>query len=139
MAPPERPIGRPIAWVVGLALKGSPLTPLGIPCVCTCYSEYWSGLPFPSPEDLPDPGIEPTCFATPSLAGRCFTLSHLGSHLVYLLYRLHREECISNCSFSQLSCPPLSFPVVATPACLDRSVSFSSLSGSAFGGYLPCP
>ena len=22
--------------------------------------EYWSGLPFPSPEDLPDPGIEPT-------------------------------------------------------------------------------
>ena len=21
--------------------------------------EYWSGLPFPSPDDLPDPGIEP--------------------------------------------------------------------------------
>ena len=21
--------------------------------------EYWSGLPFPAPEDLPDPGIEP--------------------------------------------------------------------------------
>ena len=21
--------------------------------------EYWSGLPFPSPEDLPDPGIDP--------------------------------------------------------------------------------
>ena len=21
--------------------------------------DYWSGLPFPSPEDLPDPGIEP--------------------------------------------------------------------------------
>ena len=21
--------------------------------------EYWSGLPFPSPEDLPDPRIEP--------------------------------------------------------------------------------
>ena len=21
--------------------------------------EYWSGLPFPPPEDLPDPGIEP--------------------------------------------------------------------------------
>ena len=24
--------------------------------------EYWSGLPFPSPEDLPDPGIEPRSF-----------------------------------------------------------------------------
>ena len=23
--------------------------------------EYWSGLPFPSPEDLPDPGIESGC------------------------------------------------------------------------------
>ena len=26
--------------------------------------EYWSGLPFPSPGDLPDPGIEP---ASPAL------------------------------------------------------------------------
>ena len=25
--------------------------------------EYWSGLPFPSPEDLPDPGIEPGSLA----------------------------------------------------------------------------
>ena len=23
--------------------------------------EYWSGLPFPSPGDLPNPGIEPRC------------------------------------------------------------------------------
>ena len=23
--------------------------------------EYWNGLPFPSPGDLPDPGIEPRC------------------------------------------------------------------------------
>ena len=32
--------------------------------------EYWSGLPFPSPGDLPDPGIEP---ASPALAGGLFT------------------------------------------------------------------
>ena len=25
--------------------------------------EYWSGLPFPSPGDLPDPGIEPSSHA----------------------------------------------------------------------------
>ena len=31
--------------------------------------EYWSGLPFPSPGDLPDPGIKPT---SPALAGRFF-------------------------------------------------------------------
>ena len=32
--------------------------------------EYWSGLPFPSPGDHPDPGFEP---AFPVLAGRFFT------------------------------------------------------------------
>ena len=32
--------------------------------------EYWSGLPFPFPGDLPDPGIEP---ASPALRGRFFT------------------------------------------------------------------
>ena len=32
--------------------------------------EYWNGLPFPSPGDLPDPGIKP---ASPALAGRFFT------------------------------------------------------------------
>ena len=32
--------------------------------------EYWSGLPFPFPGDLSDPGIKPT---SPTLAGRFFT------------------------------------------------------------------
>ena len=35
--------------------------------------EYWSGLPFPSPGDLPDPGIERASPASPALAGRFFT------------------------------------------------------------------
>ena len=34
--------------------------------------EYWSGLPFPTPRDLPNPGIEPTSLA---LAGGFFTTS----------------------------------------------------------------
>ena len=29
------------------------------PCMGFSRQEYWSGLPFPSPGDLPDPGIEP--------------------------------------------------------------------------------
>ena len=32
--------------------------------------EYWSGLPFPFPGDLPDPGIEPM---SPALTGGFFT------------------------------------------------------------------
>ena len=29
------------------------------PAIGFSRQEYWSGLPFPSPGDLPDPGIEP--------------------------------------------------------------------------------
>ena len=35
--------------------------------------EYWSGLPFPTPGDLPNPGTEPSSPASPALAGRFFT------------------------------------------------------------------
>ena len=37
--------------------------------------EYWSGLPFPSPGDLPDPEIEPESLMSPALAGGFFTTS----------------------------------------------------------------
>ena len=35
--------------------------------------EYWSGLSFTPPGDLPDPRIEPTSLVSPALAGRFFT------------------------------------------------------------------
>ena len=35
--------------------------------------KYWSGLPFPSPGDLPDPGIKPMSLASSALAGGFFT------------------------------------------------------------------
>ena len=38
--------------------------------------EHWSGLPCPTPGDLPDPGIEP---AVPALAADSLPLSLLGS------------------------------------------------------------
>ena len=37
--------------------------------------EYWSGLPFPSPGDLPNLGIEHTFLTSPALADRFFTTS----------------------------------------------------------------
>ena len=33
---------------------------------------YWSGLPCPPPQDLPNPGIESTSLMSPALAGRLF-------------------------------------------------------------------
>ena len=38
--------------------------------------EYWSGLPFPSPGDLPHPGIKP---GFPALQAESLSLNHLGS------------------------------------------------------------
>ena len=35
--------------------------------------EYWRGLPFPSPGDLPNPGIESSSLASSALAGRFFS------------------------------------------------------------------
>ena len=37
--------------------------------------DYWSGLPFPSPGDLPNPEIKPTSLLSPAWAGRFFTAS----------------------------------------------------------------
>ena len=47
--------------------------------------EYWSGLPFPPPGDLLDPGIEPLSFSSPALAGRFFTAAPPGKlpHLMF--------------------------------------------------------
>jgi len=44
--------------------------------------EYWSVLPFPTPGDLPNPGIEPVSLVSPALAGKFFITGkprHLGS------------------------------------------------------------
>ena len=55
------------SWTV---LNQAPLS-MGFP-----RQEYWSGLPFPSPGDLPDPGIE---LGSPALQVDSLPLSHLGS------------------------------------------------------------
>ena len=42
--------------------------------------EYWSGLPFPSPGDLPASGMKPASLKSPALAGRIFTTWTRGSN-----------------------------------------------------------
>ena len=43
--------------------------------------EYWGGLPFPSPGDLPDPGIKPMPPVSPAFAGKFFTSEPPGKPL----------------------------------------------------------
>ena len=51
--------------------------------------EYWSGLPFPSPRHLLDPGIKPAP-ASPALSGRFFTAEPLGK-LIKTRIRAEKE------------------------------------------------
>ena len=46
--------------------------------------ECWSGLPYPSPGDLSDPGIEPVSLTSPALAGRFFTTSATSGKVKFL-------------------------------------------------------
>ena len=56
--------------------------------------EYWSGLPFPISQNLPNPGIEPVFPASSVLAGRLFCHQHhLGNHQNKHLF-LILESCL---------------------------------------------
>ena len=65
-------------------------------CMEFSRQEYWSGLPFPSAGDLPDPGIEPRSHAWQADS---LPLSHLGSLSIlvicdkfYVFFICHHEE-----------------------------------------------
>ena len=62
--------------------------PVSIGCL---RQEYWSGLPFPSPVDLPDPGTEST---SPALAGGLFTTEPPGKPVFYLDH--YKKSCLSS-------------------------------------------
>ena len=51
--------------------------------------EYWSRLPFPTPEDLPDPGMEPTSLVLPALAGGFFTTESPGKPICTFFFKFY--------------------------------------------------
>ena len=82
--------------------------------------EYWSGLPFPSPEELPNPGINPGLL-----------------HCRQILYRLsYREVCIVKVKVAQsylTLCDPIggSPPGSAIPGILQaRTLEWVAVSVS---------
>ena len=92
---PVEPVVASISCSIPTAVAG----PLHAKCLLSCFShvhlfialwtvprqaplsmefsrqEYWNGLPFPSPGDLPDPGTEAASLMSPILAGGFFTSS----------------------------------------------------------------
>ena len=70
---------RPL-WTVACQAPQAPLS------VGFSRQEYWSGLPFPPPGDLPDPGIEPVSLSSPTLTGGSFTTSANWEDHLYVLF-----------------------------------------------------
>ena len=63
--------------------------------------EYWSRLPFPSPGELPDPGIKPVSH---SLAGGFFTTKPpRRPNGILLLLLLSRFSCVRLCATPQMA------------------------------------
>ena len=56
--------------------------------------EYWSGLPFPSPGALPNPGIKSMSPDSTALADRFFTLEAYHSICHYLKMILNLFMCL---------------------------------------------
>ena len=88
-------------WPHGLHGAHQALLHTGFP-----RQEYRSGLQFPSPGDLLNPGIEP---AAPALAGRCFTTEPSGKpNPMLAMKKLRLKEsltCPQNCLLNQVPWP----------------------------------
>jgi len=74
--------------------------------------EYWTGLPFPSPGDLPDPGIECTSPVSPALVDGFFTTEPPGKPKLLMVNLTQKDTCLIHvtnqceCSWSAGGFPP---------------------------------
>ena len=70
--------------------------------------EYQSGLPFPIPGDLPDPGIEPAFLCLLHWQADSLPLSHLGSPNISIVlskyYNPIKPVSVTNNAFPALPC-----------------------------------
>ena len=67
--------------------------------------EYWSGLLFSPPGDLPDPGIKPSTLVSPALADRFFTTAPPGRpnfHAYLFIWKSHSRP--DSMYYNRLSC-----------------------------------
>ena len=82
--------------------------------------EYWSGLPFPSPGDLPNPGIEPgspvlQADALPSEPPGKSIRIYSNARFSYLMYHRQPDPLREDTAFESESEVAQSCPTIATP------------------------
>ena len=100
--------------------------------------EYWSGLPFPTPGNVPDTGTEPISLVSPALAGRFFTtepprqslpLRFLTSVCVMTAAAAAKslQSCLTLCDPIDISPPGFAVPRILQARTLEWvAISFSS-------------
>ena len=96
--------------------------------------EYWSGLPCPSPGDLPDPGIEPMVLRSLALAGRLFTTRTTWKALTK---RLTRQNSIEFCIiFQNYLKPPYLHQLLIKNLCFKRLLLLCCVLPEAQGNHM---
>ena len=139
-------------WTVGvtncrrLVVVHQPPLSMGFP-----RQEYWNGLLFPSPGDLPDPGIKPT---SPALQADSLPLSHQGNPFWYLSVQLlsrvrllsapwtaahqasmsitNSQSLPNSCPLSWWCHPTISYSVIPISSCLQSFPALRSFPKSQF-------
>ena len=139
-------------WTVGvtncrrLVVAHQPPLSMGFP-----RQEYWNGLLFPSPGDLPDPGIKPT---SPALQADSLPLSHQGNPFWYLSVQLlsrvrllsapwtaahqasmsitNSQSLPNSCPLSWWCHPTISYSVIPISSCLQSFPASRSFPKSQF-------
>ena len=95
--PPGKPRWVCVCVLIGFSHVQLFMTLWGIVCqaplsMVFSRQECWSGLPFPSPGDLLNPGIEPTSLLSLALAGEFFsTRANFGSSQLFRLFGKIRD------------------------------------------------
>ena len=96
--------------------------------------EYWSGLPFPLPGELPDPGIEP---GSPALEANALTSEPPGKPLLLRLL-LNRFSHVRLCAAPETAAhqAPLSLGLSRQEHCLKSSTNGDSTQCRAHKRYI---
>ena len=108
--------------------------------------EYWSGLPFPSPRDLPDQGIEPVSLSSPAWQVDFFTTApprkpaHVTTFLFIFLINLsfiteslsHKPRNVEGNLFFFLHTPEISFHENKISLCFEKGPNHLSVAFPRF-------
>ena len=129
----------------------SHVRPFEIPWTASCQApgilpvefsrqEYWSRLPFPTAEDLPDQGIESASSVSPAVAGRFFTTELPGKLIymyvcmwIYILFHIYFPYGLSQDSEAS------SLYYTVGPCCLSILYMHQFTSANSKHPLLPCP